>query len=148
MAISPVRMALFKGVNAMSNGVSKPFQKATLGGRGITNTKRANTIAAGNKARLGGRGTTPPSRGKIGNEQTNKPKEKLTFGSKPAPVKQFNSTAAGDKKYGISGRSMPNIGPVSAQGAAGYKKRTQVQAAKAALANTRNKRVQFGGNVK
>lgn len=51
-----------------------------------------------------------------------KPGEATKTPLKP-PVKayDFNSTAAGDKKYGISGRSAPNVGPVSNK--AGYAKR-------------------------
>lgn len=49
------------------------------------------------------------------------------FGNKPLPnrapgFKGFNPYAAGTKKYG-GGRSMPNIGPVSGQGQAGYDQR-------------------------
>lgn len=56
----------------------------------------------------------------------------------------FNSYAAGSKRYG-SGRSMPNIGPVSGQGQMGYNLRDQkAQARKTAI--MRRLKGQMGGN--
>jgi len=49
------------------------------------------------------------------------------FGNRPVPnpppgKSNYNSYAAGNKYYG-GGRSYPNMGPVSGQGALGYAKR-------------------------
>lgn len=60
------------------------------------------------------------------------------FGNRRVPNKApgftgFNSYAAGSKRYG-GGRSMPNIGPVSGSGQAGYNEReNKAKARKAAI---------------
>jgi hypothetical protein len=64
---------------------------------------------------------------------------------KPGAPINFNSYAAGDKKYG-SGRSMPNIGPVSGMGMMGYANREQrAKARKDAI--MRRLKAQQSGNV-
>lgn len=49
-----------------------------------------------------------------------------------APTQQdgFNPYAAGDKHYGLSGRTAATAGPVSAQGQQGYDKRDMEQRAR------------------
>lgn len=51
---------------------------------------------------------------------------------KPPGFTGFNPYAAGAKRYG-SGRSMPNIGPVSGQGQMGYNERDRKAAARKAV---------------
>lgn len=72
------------------------------------------------------------------------------FGNKRVPnpppgnASQFNSYAAGNKRYG-GGRSMPNIGPVSGSGQLGYAERdNQAKARKDAI--LRRLKGQMGGN--
>lgn len=74
----------------------------------------------------------------------------------PPGFGQFNSYAAGNKRYG-GGRSMPNIGPVSGMGQMGYNQRdNEAMARKSAIlrrlkgqlsGNPMNVNVLMGGGV-
>lgn len=57
----------------------------------------------------------------------------------------FNPYSAGDKRYGPSGRSAPNVGPTSAQGKAGYNKR-DAEAKRLRNAMLRRMQAQQSGN--
>ena len=48
------------------------------------------------------------------------PIRSLVAGMQPPKPDGFNAYAAGDKKYGLSGRPNATSGPVSAQGQQGY----------------------------
>jgi hypothetical protein len=54
--------------------------------------------------------------------------QRLAFGQSQAKPDAYNPLALGKKHYG-SGRSMPNVGPISRQGQMGYAKRDQALAA-------------------
>lgn len=138
MAVSPLRMSLLRGVNAMNKGVKNPFGPPVK--LGSTTPKKVSLGAAPvrpqpvKKPRL----SSAPV-GQSAQRQSENTQAKLTG----MPKNGFNSTAAGDKKYGLSGRSAPNIGPSDKTG---YRKRSMVNAAKAAVENVKQKKLQIGGN--
>lgn len=172
MAISPYRVSILRGVNAMARGVKNPYGKPQLGAAPEGNSKLAPN-QRGPQPRPGKKkdekinnqfkpapppglkvqppqsaGTTPkafvqkPKPGVAPPKAYVTPKNSETTFSKTAAAQ---NTAVGKKTYGQSGRTAPNIGPTSASGSVGYKQRSMRQAAaKAAAENLRQKRLKNG----
>lgn len=172
MAISPYRVSILRGVNAMARGVKNPYGKPQLGAAPAGNSKLAPN-QRGPQPRPGKKkeekiitpfkpapppglkvkppqaaGETPkahvqkPPQGVLTPKAYVTPKGSETTFSKTAAAQ---NTAVGKKTYGQSGRTAPNIGPTSAAGSVGYKKRSMRQAAaKAAADNLRQKRLKNG----
>lgn len=157
MAISPFRVSILRGVNAMARGVQNPYGKPQLGAapagkselakvqRGPLN-KPSRSINNGlvgqpkiqrkNPATIPGTGDNQK---KINNTGA------IAYDGNSAKTALAQSTSVGKKSYGQSGRSAPNIGPVGASGSVGYKQRSMRQAAaKAAMKNMRQKGLNNG----
>lgn len=153
MAISPFRVGIMRGARAMAGGVDNPFGKPQLGA--ADTTKRKATTG-----KLTPRGV---DRGKSSSDKVQDfkktfdknrgfkaivpkvnvggPDVKQAYeGSTDSKKSGTQAAGVGTKKYGLSGRGAPNIGPTSADGQKGYAKRTRVAAAKAAANNIRLKK--------
>lgn len=140
MAVSPLRISLLRGVNAMNKGVKNPFGPPVK--LGSTTPKKVSLGAAPARpqpVKKPGLSSAPVGQFKSTQPKTENTQAKLTG----MPKNGFNNTAAGDKKYGLSRRSAPNIGPSDKTG---YRKRSMVNAAKAAVENVKQKKLQIGGN--
>lgn len=153
MAISPFRVSILRGVNAMARGVQNPYGKPQLGAAPAGKSKLAKVqrgpqprinnglvgqpkIQRKNPATIPGTGDNQK---KINNTGA------IAYDGNSAKTALAQSTSVGKKSYGQSGRSAPNIGPVGASGSVGYKQRSMRQAAaKAAMTNMRQKRLNNG----
>lgn len=141
MAVSPLRMSLLRGVNAMNKGVKNPFGQPVKLGPATNVPKPTRTPKSAPNLMIRNANVAPykPKTGQAAQRQSENTQAKITG----MPKNGFNNTAAGDKKYGLSGRSAPNIGPSDK---VGYRKRSMVNAAKAAVENVKQKKLQIGGN--
>lgn len=150
MAISPFRVSILRGVNAMARGVQNPYGKPQLGAAPAGNSKLAKvqrgpqprpnkTINNGLVGQPGVQRKNPATISGTGDGKS------AAVNNNSAKTALTQNTSVGKKSYGQSGRSAPNIGPVGASGSVGYKQRDMRQAAaKAAMSNIRQKRLNNG----
>lgn len=156
MAISPYRVSILRGVNAMARGVKNPYGKPQLSSAPVSKPKLAsrprlsggtkNTWAKKEDSQVGG--NKPPSLTgtfKTSRVSQSKPSIAGVGQNNSAKTAAVQNTSVGKKTYGQSGRTAPNIGPTSASGTVGYRQRSMRQAAaKAAVENLRQKRLKNG----
>ena len=153
MAISPYRVSILRGVNAMARGVKNPYGKPQLSSAPVNKPKLASSqrevqprLNKAENSQVGG--NKPPSLTgtfKTSRVTQSKPSIKGVGQDNSAKTAITQNTSVGKKTYGQSGRTAPNIGPASASGSIGYKQRSMRQAAaKAAAENLRQKRLKNG----
>ena len=153
MAISPYRVSILRGVNAMARGVKNPYGKPQLSSAPVNKPKLASSqrgfqprLNKAENSQVGG--NKPPSLTgtfKTSRVTQSKPSIKGVGQDNSAKTAITQNTSVGKKTYGQSGRTAPNIGPTSASGTVGYRQRSMRQAAaKAAVENLRQKRMKNG----
>ena len=153
MAISPYRVSILRGVNAMARGVKNPYGKPQLSSAPVNKPKLASSqrevkprLNKAENSQIGGN-KLPSLSGTFKTSRViqSKPSIKGVGQDNSAKTASIQNTSVGKKTYGQSGRTAPNIGPTSASGSIGYKQRSMRQAAaKAAVENLRQKRLKNG----